>query len=81
MGDERDEGNERDEGDEGDERDERDERDEGNEGNEGDEGLMASREGILILEFGSQYTQLIARRCRLREQGRMLGWAAKGCGE
>ncbi len=42
---------------------------------------MASREGILILEFGSQYTQLIARRCRLREQGRMLGWAAKGCGE
>ncbi len=41
-----------------------DERDEGNERNEG---LMASREGILILEFGSQYTQLIAR--RLREQG------------
>lgn len=28
---------------------------------------MVSREGILILEFGSQYTQLIAR--RLREQG------------
>ncbi len=70
-------GNERDEGNEG---NERDEGNEGDEGNERNEGLMASREGILILEFGSQYTQLIARRCRLREQGRMLGWAAKGCG-